>query len=110
MMYSRETVVILEWTKLPSKIKEILKYHPSFHNDTIIEYKSEFSPFDEKTWQDTLTEKEFHDYHKDQTETNNYKKSFKDFIKDYGLEIDWWLKDQSFDLTGVKRILFEICW
>lgn len=111
MEHSREMVVILEWIKLPSEIKKSIQNHPSFCNDIILEHRSEFSPCGkEETWKNTLDENQFRDYYNDQVRTNNYKKSFQEFLHDYGLEIDWWLKDQPIDFTDVKRIFFDICW
>jgi hypothetical protein len=110
MLYSRETVIILNWTKLPSDIKDIVKDDHRFNNDTYMEHISEFQPSGDETWQDTLVESNFHDYHNGQTETNDYTKSFAEFLSDYGLIIDWWLKDQPFDFSGVKRIFFHVGW
>jgi len=53
---------------------------------------------------------QLHEYYADQCSTNGYSDSFDTFLREYGLTIDWWLKDQPFDFSGAKRILFRISW
>lgn len=113
-MYSRETVIILVWLDLPKPIKTLVyeQYEKKFGNDLYIEHLSELSPSgDGETWKLTLAgEQQFRAYYDDQCQTNNYKRSFDEFLEEYGLQIDWWLKDQPFDFTDVTHIFFKVSW
>lgn len=113
-MYSRETVIILVWVDLPEPIKTLVvaQYYEKFSNDIYIEHQSEMGPTGvHETWKSSLTgEQQFRDYYAMQYQNGNYTGSFEAFLVDYGLGIDWWLKDQPFDFTDVEHIFFKISW
>ncbi len=108
----KEEVFIIEWYTLPQEqqdeIHRCLDY--KFANGVLIQWPTEFEPYDDLSFQDTLTMDNVEKYWKDQCETNNYKDNLDAFIKEYGLEFDVWIIKQNFDLTGIKKILIEIEW
>ncbi len=93
-------VVIIDWHKLPRNVKEEISESHSFGNDRYLRHYSELDTG--STMEDVV------DYHKEQVETNEYKGSLEDFIRDYGLELDVWLMSQHIDMTGIDDILIEV--
>jgi len=108
-MFKKKTVLVFEYTELPQEFKDEIRERHSFRNDITLEYLSEFSPFKE-TWGEALSEEGIEEYWKDQSETNGYKGTLVEFIKDYGLVFDKWLLDQKIDLTDISTIYIKICW
>lgn len=108
----REEVFIIEWCTLPQEQKdEVYRvFDHRFCNDVMIKWPSEFEPWREESYQDTLTTEQIEDYWKDQTNTNGFKGDLDTFIEEYGLKFDVWIIEQNFDLTGIKKIYIDICW
>ena len=106
----REEVFIIEWTSLPQEQKDYVyeKLDYQFHNDSFINLPTEFDPWNDQSFSDSLTMANIVSYWKDQCETNDFKEDLEYFIKDYGLEFDVWIIKQNFDLTGIKKILIDI--
>ena len=111
-MFKKKTVLVIEFTKLPKEIREFVKEAIDwrFHNDTLIEWNSEMSPMNGKTWDKSLSLNEIKEYHKDQVKTNGYEGDFDQFVVKYGLVFDMWLLDKKADLAGVEEIYIDICW
>lgn len=97
-------VLMLEFTKLPLYLQNVVRRIESFQNDCILELSSEFKP------KDLTSIKKIKDCWKDQCKNKIYAKDFIDFISDYGLEFEIWIIDQKFDLNDVDKILIDICW
>ena len=109
-MYEKSKVLIVQWTKLPKKIQDIVADRERFQNDCYLEHFSEFEP---KDYIEGM--KSVEDYWNDQKENNEYmeeksKKSLQDFIEDYGLEMDVWFIEQNINWSDVDKILIEVCW
>jgi hypothetical protein len=109
MKFQVKKVLIINWLSLPKEIKDIIADWCGFSNDCLVPYSSEFSPCGDNTWKD-LTQERLEQYHKDQTETNNYKGDLEQFIKDYGLEVDKFMIEQKLNLDGIEEIFFNISW
>ncbi len=107
----KETVLILEWAKLPQEIKNYFREYLSFNNDCLMPVLGEFAPSGDETWADSLTFEKIEEYHKDQRANGLYdSENLDDFIKDYGLEFEVWFIAQNIDLTGIKTVLVEMYW
>lgn len=108
----REEVFIIEWYTLPQEQKDLVHQNleDRFANGVFIEWPTEFNPYDEDSFNETLTMDRIKKYWKDQCETNNYEGDLEAFIKEYGLEFDVWIIKQNFDLKGIKKILIEVDW
>ena len=107
-----EKVLILVWTQLPNHIKDIFQGSENFGNDRVLPYGGEFDPnSDNETYADTLSLERIEEYYKVQCAENDFKGSFKEFIKNYGLDMEMWLikNKDKLDLN-VKHILINICW
>jgi len=108
--FKREEVVIIQYTNCPEYVQDALRDCHQFHNDMYMPHISQLSPSGKETWKDTLTSENIEQYWKDQCKNNDYKDDLQQFIKDYGLTIDVWLIETGYDFTGIKTILFDICW
>lgn len=108
----REKVFIIEWSSLPKEQKDFVYENLTdrFENGVFIEWPTEFTPYNEESFQDTLTMKEIENYWNGQSKINNYKGTLDEFIEDYGLKFEVWIIEQKFDLTGIKKILIKIEW
>lgn len=108
----REEVFIIEWYTLPKEQRDYIfdMLDHRIHNDVMIKWPTEFEPYAEESFQDTLTMDHITSYWKGQTETNEFKGNLDDFINEYGLKFDVWIIEQNFDLTGIKKIYIDICW
>lgn len=115
MKVSREQVLIIDYLDLPNFIRDELHKLESFRNDVMLPHISELSFLyedDIKAGEDLsrrITTYHIENYYKDQCETNNYKGSLAEFISDYGLTIDAWLISANIDLTGIHRVIFNVC-
>lgn len=107
MVPVRKTVLILEYTSLPSDIAEVVADWSGFRNDVCLdmELRSEFNPADLANGVECIKE-----YWRDQKSTNSYKGAFEKFVKDYGLQFEMWLVEQKFDLDGIDQIFINVCW
>jgi hypothetical protein len=86
-----ERCLILDFLDLPEELQEDIKGYVSFHNDTIIEYSSEFYPDSGEFWSDQLSKATLEQYAGSET------------------PFDVWLVEQGFDLD-VHKILINVCW
>lgn len=108
----REEVFIIEWNTLPKEQQDYIVwlYDQRIHNDIILKWGTEFCPYREESFQDSLTTEAITDYWKDQTETNGFQGSLDNFIEAYGLKFEVWMIEQNFDLAGIKTIYIDISW
>ena len=109
-LFSRKEVLFINWTQCPKNIKDNIADNDRFSNDILLPFFSEFEPFGEEDYANTLTMKNIEEYWRDQTLTNNFQGTLEDFIGEYNLEVEIWLIKTGVDLKGVKKILFNICW
>lgn len=105
-MIKEQRCLIIQWTKLPTKIKNRIAENYNFHNDCLLPLATEFSMKDFAKGMSAVEE-----YMEDQTETNGFKGDIKKFIEDYNLELDVWLmKRTNIDFTVIDRIMIEVSW
>lgn len=113
-LFSTKNTLFIAYRKLPQKIKDFID-NDHLRNNTCVPHFSEFEPSsDSETWESTLTRSNLDSYYKDQVDTNDFKGSMIDFIKEYGLDVDVWLIEQieagNLSLNGVDKILIELKW
>jgi hypothetical protein len=104
---------VLDWVKLPEKIKHIILPDERRKNDCYVEFYSELSMENLKRGMPALEE-----YWKDQsgigpnsrTDKNKFTGTFDEFIQAYGLAGTKWIIEQNFDLADVDLILIKISW
>ena len=111
-MFRKETVLIIDYQRLPSDIKTIVrKRYSDINGDRFIKYDSNMSPVGNdprySTWGARITQENINEYWQDQVKKNSYTGDLDQFIKDYYIEFDRWLLDQDVDLTGIKTILIN---
>ena len=100
-----ETVLILDWNELPESLQDDIVGWHSFGNDRFLTHWSMLIPRKEK-----VDESVFRKMYADRCQAREYMGTFEEFLIEFNLELDWWLKDQPFDLTNVTKILIRICW
>lgn len=101
MNFKIKKVVEIELNSLPDKLKDkLIKYENQY-------YISEIMPYDNEDWSNSLDIKNLQNYYSAQTENNNYKGSFDQFIADYNLEFEKYLIDEKMyiHLSGIKEIV-----
>lgn len=108
----REEVFIIDWLSLPKEWQDFVtdRLDNRMTNGALLKWYTEFEPYDEKDFQETLTMKQVEEYYKDQSDTNGFVGSLDDFIEDYGLEFEIWMIEQNYDLTGIKNVYFNVWW
>jgi len=105
-MFKEQRCLIIEWTKLPKKLKDSIAESYNFHNDCLLPLSTEFSMKGFAKGMSSVKE-----YMKDQTETNGFEGDIDKFIEDYGLEFDVWLMSRkNIDFTAIDRIMIEVSW
>ena len=108
----REEVFIIDWLSLPKEQQDYVTYmlDNRMANGAMLKWYTEFEPYDEKDFQETLTMDQIEEYYKDQSETNGFVGSLDDFIEDCCLKFEIWMIEQNYDLTGIKKIYFDVYW
>lgn len=107
---TRETVLVIPMRAIPPAILEGLRDRPSFANGVYLKLLSEFEPYGEGDWSETLTQAQVESYYADQKTTNGFEGSLDDFIAYYALQPEMWLLSLKLDLKGIDNILFHISW
>jgi hypothetical protein len=102
MEFKKEQVLMIDYSSLPKKFRVLIYDWLGFSNDCILPLRSEFDP-------KSLTLEELIKYYNTQIEEKVYNGTFDSFIIDKGLEFEKYLVDQNLDLTGIDKILINIC-
>lgn len=103
----RNGILFINVYDLPPEIQEWLSKHREL-NRGYTKYHTEFEPYGKKEdFSNTLTLNHLKQYWEDQTNTNNYKGTFDQFIEEYMLTFDKWLIESEFNFKGIREIILE---
>lgn len=101
-IFTKEMVLVVEYTNCPEEIKNIIRNDYRFRNDCYLEHHGEM-------WPESMTLFDIDQYYKDQVD-NGYKGDIDKFIVDYNLQFEKWIIESGVDLSGVEKILISVCW
>lgn len=90
------------------ELKELLiARYDHFHNDTYLEFSSEFYPIN------TLTKSAMEEQYQEILQTDGLNQEnypFEEFIVEQGYQIEDWFLRNNVDLSKIDLVLFKIYW